>query len=102
MPLGNGYFIPAAWIIWLLFALLILLAALYVQLLHWESQFQANRASWLLQIRLFARQARQLRGSTSRLPEFDPLNWLQPLFRGVGVFAFRLLKWFLLTRFARP
>lgn len=103
MPLGHsGYFIPVLWLVWAMFLGLILLAALFVQVLHWESQFQANKKRWLLQLQTSTKRLRLLRRYFGRLPEVDPLNWIQPLFRGVGVFGFWALRIVLAAKLARP
>lgn len=103
MPIGHsGYFIPVGWLIWLMFLAIILLAALYMQVLHWESQLKANQERWLQEVQSVARQLRLLRRNVNRLQEIDPLNWVRPLLQGVGRLGFLALRLLLASRLARP
>jgi hypothetical protein len=103
MPIGHsGYFIPTVWLVWLMFLAVILLAALYMQVLSWESQFKANRERWLQEVQAIARQIRCLRRSVNRLQEIDPLSWIGPFLGKLGRLAFWLLRLILATRLARP
>lgn len=106
MPLGHsGYYIPAAWLVWLGFLGLVLLSAMYVQVLHWENHFQANRAQWLEQIRLSARQLRIARLRITQQQPIPSLNWgllFGPFGRGLWGLVFWLLRSLWASNVARP
>jgi hypothetical protein len=106
MPIGHsGYYIPSAWLVWLMFFALTLVAALYVQVLHWESQFEINKNNWLGQMRSGAKQVRAAKLRLARLPALPdieaPLTWIRPLFRGISGFLFPFLKIALMARLKR-
>lgn len=106
MPIGHsGYYIPAAWLVWLMFFVLVLVAALFVQVLHWESQFHVNREDWLKQLRVGAKQVRAVKLRLARLPAMPdldtPLTWIRPLFRGISGFLFPFLRIALMARLKR-
>ena len=99
MPIGHSsYYIPAVWIIWIAFLGLVLLAAFYVQILHWESMLACNQERWLRQLKHTSRTMRTLRLRSAQLSMLEPLGLLQPLFRGVWVVAFWVLRWILSTK----
>lgn len=103
MPLGHsGYYIPTAWMVWLEFLSLLLLAGTFMQMLRLESVFRVNRDQWLVQIRQLAQQLRQGRRQVENIPVVELFGLIQPFFRGLWKPAFWVLRSVLVAKSARP
>ncbi|HEY9746417.1 MAG TPA: hypothetical protein V6C99_09390, partial [Oculatellaceae cyanobacterium] len=90
-------------LVWLMFTGLTLLAAAFVQVLHWESRFQANKALLLANLQQSARKIRQLRLRVTRIsnvPGLDaPLIQLRPVLKFLLPLLLQLGRKFLILRF---